>query len=295
MTAQLLFNTHFLPKLGSVEQQTQQFERRGKKMNWLVQVATALLVLVVLVATVMIMMRWHRRRRQHQMAMESAARYYGWGKPMYEPQANFLSNMRIVISKFKDQRRQEEYQFAVLFFVQQEIKALKDMYVNCNFNFRNNYRDHQLCNYEATFWPEIDKFYNYMVSRHSDTNHAEEIILDQFLEMWDRFLQLKRGKKPSFVILYSWLMLCSRCTKKLIHLMEDRFKPTQFVVVYTVPAWAGEEEDVAEESREKLLSAQIRVYHVHYDEYLPPGQEPAAAETHQTINLDDKEEFPALI
>ena len=90
-------------------------------------------------------------------------------------------------------------------------------------------------------------------------------------------------------------MLCSGCTKQLVDLMEDSFKPTQFVVVYTIPAWDGEKEHVADASREKLLSAGIGVYHVRYDEFLPPGEEPVAAETHQAINLDDEEEFPALI
>ena len=286
-------HAHFLPKLEDVAQYNP--PARKKMENWLVGGFIALIVLVGLVVLVILMMGWRRRMRQHQRAAETARRLYGVDRPRYQPQRNFLSNMKTVIRKFKDQRRQEQHQFAVLFFVPQEIKVLEDIYIDQNFTFWNKCRDHHLCNYEATFWPEIDKFYNYMVSRHNDSNHAEEIILDQFLEMWDRFLRLKRMKKPSFVILYSWLMLCSRCTKKLIDLMEDRFKPTQFVVVYTVRVWLREKEHVAEESREKLLSVGINVYHIPYEEYLPPGEKPAAAEIHQAINLDDEEEFPALI
>ena len=265
--------------------------------KWQVQVVIApLCVLGVIVFIVAVMLRRRRQWIQHQRAVDTARKLYGVGRPRYKPQRNFLSNMRIVIRKFSEQRRDQQYQFAVMFFVQQEIKALEDIYINWNFNFWNKNSGRQLlCNYDVTYWPETDKFYNYMVSRHDNPNHAEEIIFNQFLELWDRYLRRMRMKKPSFIILYSWLMLCSRCTQKLIDLIkDDSFKPTQFVVVYTIPAWDGELEDVAEASREKLLSAGIRVYHVTYDEYLPPGEEPPVGETQQAINLGDEVEFPAL-
>ena len=264
-----------------------------------VKILPALIVLGAIVL-IIVGMGWRQRRRQRQrqdqLARETAINLYGMGKPRYKPRKNFMLNVRTVIEKFKDQRRESEYQFAVLFFIQEEIKRMEDIHVDNNYQFRNNYRNGDpLCNYDATFWPEPEKFYNYMVSRHENPKHAEEIILDQFPQLWHKYLETKRGKKPSFIILYSWLMLCSKCTSKLVALMQDDYKPTRFVVVYTVPAWDGESEDIAERSRNELLSAEIGVYHVNYDQYLPPGGQLEDHDGHQTIDIDSKKEFPPLL
>lgn len=261
----------------------------------------ALCAVVVIVFFVVGMWAWKKQRqyRQQRLAEETARRLYGVGRPRYVPNRTFLTNMRTVINKLKDQRGEGQYQFAVVLFIPQEMKKLEDIHVDMNYNLWNNYPLHQqaLCNYDRTFWPEKEKFYNYMVSRHDRDQHAEEIILEQFPELWEKFLQLKGRRKPSFIILYSWLMLCSRCTARLIDIVQqDELKPTKFVVAYTTPSWEREEESVAEASREKLLSNRVGVYCVSYDKHLPPGGNPAAAmvEDHQTINLEDKTEFPSL-
>jgi hypothetical protein len=192
----------------------------------------ALLVLGAIIIVITIGMGWRKRRRQERLATETIRRLYGVDRPRYEPKRNFLQNMRTVIDKFKAQRFEDEYQFAVLFFVQQEIKKLEDIYVDNNYMFWNSYRNGlPLCNYEQTFWPDPERFYNYMVSRHKHPKHAEEIILDRFPRLWRKYLETKRGKKPSHVILYSWLMLCNKCTRKLIGMIKDDYKPTKFVIV----------------------------------------------------------------
>ena len=248
------------------------------------------------IALIIVGMGWRQRQRQDQLARETARNLYGVGDPRYKPHINFKLNMRTVIKKFKGQRRESEYQFAVLFFIQQEIKTMEDIHVDNNYQFQNDYRNGDpLCNYDATFWPEPEKFYNYMVSRHNYPKHAEEIILDQFPQLWHKYLVTKGGKKPSFIILYSWLMLCSKCTSKLVALMQDDYKPTRFVVVYTRPAWDGESKDIAEGSRNKLLSAGIGVYRVKYDQYLCSGGQPEDHDGNQNIDIDSKEDFPPLL
>ena len=125
-----------------------------------------------------------------------------------------------------------------------------------------------------------------MVARHENPKHAEEFLLARFSVLWDNYTQLKGGKKPSFVVLYSWIMPCSRCTDMLKRTaIEDMFKPTQFV---------GEPENTAEINREKLLSVGTRVYHVTYGKYLPPGEQPVDNSSHQILQLSDEEEFPPL-
>ena len=257
-------------------------------------VLPALIVLGIIIIIVIGMGR-RKRRQQDRLARETARRLYGVGRPRDEPKRTFLLNMRAVIDKFKAQRFDDEYQFAVLFFVQEEIKKLEDIHIDSNYVFRNSYRNGlPLCNYEQTFWPDPEKFHNYMVSRHKNPKHAEEIILDRFPRLWRKYLEIKRGKKPSYVILYSWLMLCSKCTRKLISMMKDDYKPTKFVVVYTVSAWKGESEQTAEMSRNKLLSAGIRVYRVDYEEYLPPGEQPGDQQAIE-FDFDNEQEFPPLI
>ena len=256
-------------------------------------VVPALLVLGVIIL-IIVGMGWRKRRQQEQLARETARRLYGMGRPRYKPQRTFMLTMRTIIEKCKDQRQKGEYQFAVLLFVQQDIKHLNNIYVDGNYELWNNYNNSlPLCNYEKTFWPDPEKFYNYMVSRHENPKHAEEIILDQFVQLWDKYLDMKRGNKPSYVILYSWLMLCSGCTHKLLGLMKDDYKPTKFVVVYTIPAWDGEPEEVAERSRNELLSAGIEVYYVKYDKFLPPGGQPG--DNDQAIDIESEQEFPPLL
>ena len=261
--------------------------------NILVGVVIISVVLAVIVFAVLGIGR-RKRLQQQQRARETARKLYGVGKPRYKPHHKFLSNMRIVISKFKYQRHESEYQFAVMFFVDQEIKRLEDIYVDGNFTFWTKDRS-SLCNYNNVFWPDTDKFYNYMVARHENLKHAEEFLLERFPVLWANYTRLKRRKKPSFVVLYSWIMPCSRCTDMFKRTaIEDMFKPTQFVVAYTTPAWNGEPENTAEINREKLLSVGTRVYHVTYDKYLPPGEQPVDDSSHQIIQLSDEEEFPPL-
>jgi hypothetical protein len=256
-------------------------------------VLPVLLVLGVIILIVGMGWRTYNRRRQDQLARETARSLYGVGRPRYKPQRTFMLTMRTIIEKCKDQRRKGEYQFAVLFFVQ-DIKKLNNIYIDSNYELWNNYNNsYPLCNYEKTFWPDAEKFCNYMVSRHENPKHAEEIILDQFIQLWDKYLDTKIGKKPSYVILYSWLMLCSGCTHKLLGLMRDNYKPTKFVVVYTPPAWDGESEEIAERSRNELLSAGIEVYCVKYDKFLPPGEQPGDSD--QVIDIESEQEFPPLL
>ena len=253
------------------------------------QIIAALFVLAVVIVVVG-MGWWHKREKQRRQAEETARMLYGVGKQTYKPPPVFSFNMSKVIKKFKGQRYEDTYQFAVLFFVQQEIKRLEELKVgtNCIFKSKGN---QTLCNYDETFWPKTENFSNYMVARYDETLHAEAILLDKFDDLWEKYLHLNQGEKPSFVVLYSWIMPCRECTDKLLGVLKDKYIPTQFVVSYTLSCWTKESPDIAERSRESLRSAGISVYNIEYDKYLPSGEQPAPQSNDFRLNPDD---FPPL-
>ena len=176
-----------------------------------------------------------------------------------------------VIYLFNQQRVQGD-QFAVLFFVPQGMEL-----ENVCMTFHT--ADNQRCLTHASylFWPpDPQEFGNFMVARpeHSWGQHAEDIILEQFPELWEAYQQEGRGP-PECVILYSWLMPCTRCTPKIIEQFtsnSDYRKSTKFIVVYTVD-WIREEATNIRASKRALRNSEVIVERVSYDRRLPASME----------------------
>ena len=70
----------------------------------------------------------------------------------------------------------------------------------------------QLVNSIKSFHPDSSNLVNYIVARPDHMDHAEVVLLDRFNE-----LQQKFGRRPSLILIFSWLMPCSECTEAIIN------------------------------------------------------------------------------
>lgn len=73
----------------------------------------------------------------------------------------------------------------------------------------------QLVNSNECSHPDSSNLVNYIVARPDHdrhTRHAEEVLLDRFNELWRNF-----GRRPSLILIFSWLMPCNECTEDIIN------------------------------------------------------------------------------
>lgn len=116
-------------------------------------------------------------------------------------------------------------------------------------------------------FPTDDDLVNYIVARpdqrYSPPLHAEETLLDRFDTLKDRF----PGSQISTVLVYSWLMPCSGCTKLLI----QKFKncPYKVIVAYNNDWTKAISDKENEENRNLLRRTGIDVYQIRYRSILP--------------------------
>ena len=70
----------------------------------------------------------------------------------------------------------------------------------------------RLVNSDKPSHPDSSNLVNYIVARPDHKgSHAEEVLLDRFNELW-----LKFRRRPSLILIFSWLMPCGGCTEAII-------------------------------------------------------------------------------
>ena len=172
-----------------------------------------------------------------------------------------------VISVFHWQR-QERDQFAVIIFTEENnLSKMKDTRfkpcdprVWCNTPLVNN---------NFPYFPCGD-LGNYLVARPDEGRHCEKIIFHQIHLLQNAYRRVHPGG-PRCIILYSWLLPCSGCTREILDYYSNISAPRpKMVVAYTV--WWCEVAD-AENQRniEQMQQAGIIVKKIKYPHRLPPA------------------------
>ena len=124
-------------------------------------------------------------------------------------------------------------------------------------------RSNQLVNPSKRSHPDTSDLGNYMVARPDEWgNHAEVILLQRFNNLLQSF-----GEEPSIILIFSWLMPCVECTKAIIAFKTWNIRH-QIIVVFR-SNYLLYSEKVNEDNRERLVKADIEVYHITYSYDLP--------------------------
>ena len=172
-----------------------------------------------------------------------------------------------VISVFHWQR-QERDQFAVLIFTEEnnlskmEYTRFKpcDPCAWCNTPLVNN-------NYP--YFPRGD-LGNYLVARPDEGRHCEKIIFHQIHLLQDAYRRV-HPRGPRCIILYSWLLPCSGCTREILRYYSNISAPRpKMVVAYTV-LWCEVADTENQRNIEQMQQARIIVKKITYPHRLPPA------------------------
>jgi len=179
-----------------------------------------------------------------------------------------------IINKFNGQRQVGDQFAVVVLSNEKELSNIGRMrYRPCD-DFNNSLVDSR-----RTFNPPLDTCENYIVARPGRVRdrflnrsaHAEEIILLQLKSL----LKANRSRRsraerhdPTFIVLYSWMMPCSTCTRAIIK--QSKSLNSKIVVVYTIDwKWMNDDENVI--NRAHLREAGIMVQKGWYSFPLPPA------------------------
>ncbi len=203
------------------------------------------------------------------------------GRPAYRPRSESRSHRQdsrsrlrsfvqtTIIPNFSEQRIRGD-QFAALILL--DCQDLKDItstilspqypMVDCDNPYYPHPHSPQQQNNYLVARPD-KKWYGYR------TTHAEVILIDNFDSLWRAYFQSHSGREPQHILLYSWIMPCKYCTKRICSLQPLSCKKT---VVYTIDCRKGEDRDQmqTEENTETLNRAGVKVYQVGYPDELPP-------------------------
>jgi hypothetical protein len=165
-----------------------------------------------------------------------------------------------IVPKFKQQRRYDQKQFAVLLLATE--KDLRDI-SHCQMKFRPH--DPPITNNLNLSMPDNEKEYrNYIVARPcNDNHHAEKEIFDHLDQLWNGFMRHNdHGVPPKCFILYSWNFPCSKCTQLIIDSFnKPRYKSVSVIVAATA-FWSEEEHEIRQQNEVKMRQEHFRVsYH----------------------------------
>ena len=172
-----------------------------------------------------------------------------------------------VISVFHWQR-QERDQFAVLIFTEEsnlskmEYTRFKpcDPRARCNTPLVNN-------NYPC--FPRGD-LGNYLVARPDEGRHCEKIIFCQ-IHLLQKAYRRVHPRGPRCIILYSWLLPCSGCTREILRYYSNISAPRpKMVVAYTV-LWREVADTENQRNIEQMQQAEIIVKKIAYPRRLLPA------------------------
>ncbi len=173
---------------------------------------------------------------------------------------------KTIIPKFSKQRIRGD-QFAALILLDCDLKDITSTILSPH---------DPMVNRKYPYYPHPQKQNNYLVARPDmqsyGTTHAEVILINNFDSLWNAYLWSHSDREPQHVLLYSWIMPCKNCTKRICSLQPLSCKIT---VVYTIDCRKGEGRDQmqTEENTETLNRAGVQVSQVGYPYELPPVME----------------------
>ncbi len=193
---------------------------------------------------------------------DSGLRLRGYSKESYK---KIVENLfRNGILQAEDQR--ENYQFAYLLLLNVNEPE------NGSFLYKPSKNGSPYVNSNEPFLPPKDKFHNYIIARPMQKGdrrkHAEEIILDEFNDLWDSYLQINSNQRPKSIVLYSWIMPCSECTEKIINTLSRLGVPVY--IAYTISYKRKETKQQQKDSRKRITSSRMTIEKVEYPHRLQP-------------------------
>ena len=167
-----------------------------------------------------------------------------------------------IISVFHRQR-QERDQFAVLIFTEESKlnRMGKMQFQPCDTH------NIPLVNNNYPYFPRSN-LKNYLVARPDRGHHSEKILLDQEYQLWSAYTE-DHPTGPKCIILYSWLLPCSKCTTEILHYYSNILTPRpKMVVAYTV-WWCEVNEAENQTNIKRMRQAEIVVKKIEYPHRLP--------------------------
>ena len=172
---------------------------------------------------------------------------------------DFIQN---VINLFNGQRLRGD-QFAVLIFTaESELNRMGSI------RFQDPWCTTRLVNRTHPYFPR-NNLNNYLVARPDMGHHVhcEKILLDQEYWLWDAYEE-DHPTGPRCIILYSWLLPCSDCTRKIITYHTHTRPVVKLIVVFTSGCYQDELENLNNITR--MQEAGIEIHKVSYSRHLPP-------------------------
>jgi hypothetical protein len=115
-------------------------------------------------------------------------------------------------------------------------------------------------------FPHVNNLCNYITARPSDQNHAEAQLTNNF----DVLLRKYRSSTCQTIVLYTWLLPCARCTRKIKDKLGWGRQQARVVIVYT-SKMQGVTEYHAREIVSDLEAAGITVIQENCDSLIPPA------------------------
>ena len=173
----------------------------------------------------------------------------------------FSKFIRNVIELFNGQRL-EGHQFAVLIFTAEHKLSRMG-----RIRFQAPQHATGYVNKKYPYFPRGD-LKNYLVARPNNGRHCEEILLDQEYRLWDAYEE-DHPTGPRCIILYSWLLPCSDCTRKIITYHTHTRPAVELIVVFTSACYQDESENL--NNITQMQEAGIDVHKVSYF-HLPPAE-----------------------
>ncbi len=162
-----------------------------------------------------------------------------------------------VIPRTEDQRK--NFQFACLLLLNTTDPRNKP------FAYKPNCNGQPHVNSNNIFSPSRNNFHNYIVARPKREGqrprHAEEILLDEFNDLWHSYCTKNPGQCPNGIVLYSWIMPCTECTEKLINTLSTLSLPVY--IVYTI-SYRKETERQQKDSRKRIALSGMIIEQVEY-------------------------------
>ena len=205
--------------------------------------------------------RWRVKRKSQEFIGENVFAFMRVSESSEEPQKFEDSKRRfktfitkVVIPSTEDQRN--KWQFATLMLL--TAKETK------KFCYEPSQNGGQPKLYEnETFSPKSGEFNNYIIARpqngENNTKHAEEVILENFVELLGAYKNQNSNQIPASIILYSWIMPCKDCTDAIIEKLLSHGIP--ITIVYTI-SWEKESKEIQAKSRKSLKKKGVSVVYV---------------------------------
>ena len=171
-----------------------------------------------------------------------------------------------IVPYFNNQR--ERYQFAVVMLLSEsDFNNINQIRFN-----PSDFWGHPILNRNFSLMPQNSENYgNYIVARPSSSScHTEEEIFGQysvvgspFSRLWSAYVK-RNNVSPKFILIYSWILPCSRCTDVIIRsLGEEPYNCTNVIVAHTI-CWLSETNLNHKNNKEKLMNKNITVEQVDY-------------------------------